>query len=244
MMEQFMKLPPAQKAGVLAAILAAIGAGSYFMLIDPEMSRADKAKRDLHKVEGELHGLTSTASAKELTRLRRLKDELVEQDKENRKMLPTSEEVPDFIEQVNRDARDSGLSVSRFERLKTRERSMVNAIPVRMVVRGSMIDFIKFLRIYASPMRRVIHLKNLRIETVAPNLGVLGKEITDSKPIEEQKRDLTTPEEWLLEHIAVAELARKRSIIKATFTAYAFTWTGKEPANPPPPEGEGKKKRT
>ena len=185
MMEQFMKLPPAQKAGVLAAILAVIGAGSYFMLIDPEMSRADKAKKDLHRVEGELRGLTSTASAKELTRLRRMKDELVEQDKENRKMLPTSEEVPDFIEQVNRDARDSGLSVSRFERLKTRERSMVNAIPVRMVVRGSMIDFIKFLRIYASPMRRVIHLKNLRIETVAPNLGVLGKEITDSKPIEE-----------------------------------------------------------
>ncbi len=244
MMEQFMKLPPAQKAGVLAAILAVIGAGAYFMLIDPEVSRGDKAQADLRKVEGELQGLTSAASGKELQRLRKLKDELVEQDKEDRKMLPANEEVPDFIEQVNRDARASGLSVSRFERLATLERSMVNAIPVRMVVRGSMIDLVKFLRIYASPNRRVIHLKKLRIETIEPELGLLGKELTDAKPIEEQKRELTTPEEWLLEHIGVHELARKRSKIKATFVAYAFTWTGKEPVNPQPPETEGKKKRT
>ena len=244
MMEQFMKLPPAQKAGVLAAILAVIGAGGYFMLIDPEMSRADQAQGDLRKVEGELQGLTSLASGKELKRLRKQKDELVEQDKEDRKMLPTSEELPDFIAQVNRDARNSGLRVSRFARLKTRQRSMVNAIPVQMVVRGSMIDLIKFLRIYASPKRRVIHLKKLTIETIEPNIGVLGKELTDSKPIEEQKRDLTTPEEWLLEHIGVHELARKRSKVKATFVAYAFTWTGKEPTEPQEPETDGKKKRT
>ena len=117
-------------------------------------------------------------------------------------------------------------------------------VVTRMVVRGSMIDLIKFLRIYASPRRRMIHLKKLRIETVSPNIGVLGKELTDSKPIEEQKRELTTPEEWLLEHIGVHELARKRSKVKATFVAYAFIWTGKEPTEPQPPETDGKKKRT
>ncbi|MCO4759965.1 MAG: type 4a pilus biogenesis protein PilO [Myxococcales bacterium] len=243
MLEQFMKLPPAQKAGVLAAILVVIGAGGYFLVIDPEVSRATKAEGDVRRVTGELKGLDLKASGEELKRLRKLKDELVEANKEDRKMLPASEEVPDFIEQVNRDARASGLSVKRFERLETHQRNMVNAIPVKMVVRGSMIDLIKFLRIYASPSRRVIHLKQLQIETIAPDLSVLGKELKDSKPIEEQKITPNTPDEWLLQNIGIQELARKRSSVKATFIAYAFTWTGKEAANPTPSEEDGKKKK-
>ncbi len=244
MLEQFMKLPPAQKAGVLAAILAVVGAGGYFMLIDPEFAKADKAKKDLRRVEGELQGLQASARDEELVKLRKIKDELVERDKENRKLLPTSDELPNFIENVHKDALKAGLRVRRFERLKTKERSMVHAIPVKMVVKGSMIDFIKFLRVYAGPKRRVIHLRDMNLEIIQPDYGVLGQELRQSRPVEEQKRAFTTPEENILERILVTELARKRTHVLATFVAYAFIWTGKEPENPEPPEVEGKKKRT
>ena len=42
-MDQFMKLPPGQKAAVLAAVLAVIGLGMYFLLVDPQLGRAAAA---------------------------------------------------------------------------------------------------------------------------------------------------------------------------------------------------------
>ena len=97
-MDQFMKLPPGQKAAVLAAVLAVIGLGMYFLLVDPQLGRAAAARASVQKTEKELAELKSAASMEELTKLRKLNDELNEKNKEAKKMLPASEEVPDLID--------------------------------------------------------------------------------------------------------------------------------------------------
>ena len=245
MMEQFFKLTAPQKAGVLAAVLAVIGAGGYFLLIDPAITEAKQNDRDLRGAEAELTGLASVASHDELVKLAKRKDEMVEADKENRKMLPSSAEVPDLIETVQRDALANGLVVTRFDRLDTRNLNMVDAVPVRMTVTGSMIDVIKFLRIYASPERRVLHMRKLTIENVPGDLGELLKELRSSlTPDQIAELPKQTPEERKMELIEVLDLARKKSIVRATFTAYAFTWTGKPPPEDAEPEALGKRKRT
>ncbi len=245
MMEQFLKLPPAQKAGVLLAILAVIGAGAYFLLIDPELTRAKQSERDLDSATAEMQGLSQVATPEALEQLRKLKDELVEADKENRKMLPSAAEVPDLIETIQKDALQNNLVVSRFDRLETRHQDLVDAVPVRMTVTGSLLDLLTFLRTYAGPTRRVIHLRGLSIEVVPPQLGELEKEFKASLPPELQRRgENLTDAEKQLQNIEVFSLGRKKSVVRATFTAYAYTWTGS-----PPPEGtetgpEGKRKRT
>ena len=236
MMDQFMKLPPLQKLGVLAAILVVIGGGAYFMLIDPELGRKAQSEITLKQKRKELADLQAKATEPQLRKLRGKKDRLVEEDKENRKMLPTSDEVPDFIESVQKDAIASGLTVSRFDRLKTEQHELVNAIPVKMTVQGSMLHLISFLRIYAGNDRRVITLRNIVIEDVRPDYGKLKKVLEASKPLEDQKRPNKSPEEKLHAAIELRQLARKKSLIRATFVAYAYTWTGAKP------EGEGPKK--
>lgn len=246
MMEQFLKLPPAQKAGVLAAILAVIGAGAYFLLIDPETTRGNQSERDLQTAQSELSGLQQVAKPEELARLRKRKDDLVEADKENRKMLPSAAEVPDLIETIQKDALANNLKVSRFDRLETAHQDLVDAVPVRMTVTGSLLDLVTFLRTYAGPTRRVIHLRKLSIETVPPDFGGLEIEYRNSLPPEQQKKTSSglTDAEKKLQTIEILALGRKKSVVRATFTAYAYTWTGE-----PPPEGsetpnEGKRKRT
>lgn len=229
MMEQFLKLPPLQKLGVLAAILVVIGGGAYFMLIDPELGRKTQSEILFKKTQKELAELQAQATEDGLRKLRTAKDQLVEEDKENRKMLPTSNEVPDFIESVQKDAIASGLSVSRFDRLKTERHDLVNAIPVKMTVQGSMLHLISFLRIYAGNERRVITLTNIVIEDVRPDHGALKKVLEASKPLEDQQRGAKTPEEKLVASIELRHLARKKSQVRATFVAYAYTWTGEKP---------------
>ena len=227
-MDQFMKLPPGQKAAVLAAVLAVIGLGMYFLLVDPQLGRAAAARASVQKTEKELAELKSAASMEELTKLRKLNDELNEKNKEAKKMLPASEEVPDLIDSVQNDAVHVGLQVKRFERLKEENQDMYLAIPIRMVVEGKMNDLIRFMRIYAGNDRRVIHLKELTIDQQPPEPDVVKKKVALAHPeTKGQQRAAVTPEEKLLAAIEEAELVFEMVTVRATFTAYAYTWTGK-----------------
>jgi len=249
MFEQFMKLPPAQKAGVLAAVLAVIGAGVYFMAIEPPIATTEKNEMQLKKIQTELTQLRSSARDETVVKLRREKDELVERDKENRKMLPTSDEVPDFIDLVQRDAVSAGLRVTRFDRLPTQSEDLVNAIPVKMSVQGTMLDLIAFMRVYASGDRRVINIRSLSIEEVKADMGKIRTEWKESQPLVDNDLEvshLKSDDERLLERIEMLELARKKAAIRATFVAFAYIWTG-EPAKKGPdgaPRKKRKKKRT
>lgn len=247
-----MKLPPAQKAAVLAVVLAVIGVGLYFLLIDPELARADQARGNLKRLDGEIAQLNTEFTPEEQERLRKLKDELIEKDKENRKMLPGAEEVPDFIEAVQTDAKDVGLSVKRFDRLPEESEDMYVSIPIKMTVEGSMLELVRFLRIYAGNERRVINLRDLAIEQVPPDEAALKAAVQAAKPLEVEKTAAgqpiaKSPEQVMLEKIELMEESRKQSRVRATFTAYAFTWTGKpaeqkEGGGPRPQKA--KKKRT
>lgn len=230
-MDQFMKLPPAQKAAVLAAVLAVIGVGLYFLLVDPELVRAEQNRNNLRRVDQEIVSLQTDATPEERERLRKLKDELLEQDKENRKMLPNADEIPDFVEGVQKDAVQVGLEVRRFERNQEENHDLYNATPIKMTVEGSMLEFMQFLRIYAGPERRVVNLRDLNVEQLPADQQKLKAQLQALKPQETAAKGATvaakTPEEVLLESIEIAEQARKNQRIRATFVAYAFTWTGK-----------------
>lgn len=246
-MDQFMKLPPGQKAAVLAAILAVIGLGMYFLLVDPQMGRAAKARADLVKTEKELKDLQAAASPEELAKLHKQRDELEEKNKESKKMLPSTEEVPDFIDSVQGDAKAVGLQVKRFERLAEQGQDLYTSIPIRMVVEGKMLDLVRFMRIYSGNDRRVIHLRDLSVETIPPEADAVKRKMLQTHGEMQQSggRGQMTPEEKLLAAIEEADLTRELSQVRATFTAYAFTWTGKPaPAGIAAPVSRGVKKRT
>lgn len=250
-MDQFMKLPPAQKAAVLAAVLAVLGVGMYFLAVDPELARGDQQRQNLAKLDKDIAGMGGDITLEEMERLRKLKDELIEADKENRKMLPSADEIPDFIDAVQHDARSVGLRVIKFERLEAEADDLYNSIPIKMSVQGSVLDLIQFLRVYAGPERRVINIRDLSIENMSPDLVALRLQMLASKPLDATGKPGGTmasksPEEQLLEQIEVMELARKDAKVRATFTAYAFTWTGKpvQRAENAPVTKKAKKKRT
>lgn len=243
-MDQFMKLPPGQKAAVLAAVLAVLGLGMYFLLVDPQLGRASAARAGLQKAERDVAELKAAASVEELAKLRKQNDELNELNKESRKMLPATEEVPDLIDSVQGDAMHVGLQVRKFERLKEETQDMYLAIPIRMVVEGKMLDLIRFLRIYAGNDRRVVHIKDLNIDQLLPEPDLIRKKLATTRPASRGQERAQTPEEKLLGAIEEAELVFDLVTIRATFTAYAYTWTGK-PAPPGAiPAGRIVRKRT
>ncbi|MSP92404.1 MAG: hypothetical protein EXR79_11485 [Myxococcales bacterium] len=224
-----MKLPPAQKAAVLAAVLAVLGIGMYFFAVDPELARGDEARVNVARVEADIQKLAATATPEELDRLRTHKDELIDKDKENRKMLPTADEIPDFIETVQRDARRVGLAVTRFDCLPGTTSNYYNAVPVKVIVEGPMRNLIQFLQVYAGGERRVINIRDLAIDQAPIDAALLDNLMRASSPLEDATvgRQATSPELAYNAGIDRALIAKAHSKVRATFTAFAFVWTGK-----------------
>ncbi len=251
--EQFFKLPPAQRAAVIAAVLAVMAVGLYFLIVDPELARAQDATTKLEKFDKDIAALKLLASPAEQERLRKLREELVETDKENRKMLPAADEIPDFIDNVQNDAKAVGLQVRKFERLAEDSWDLYNTIPIKMAVEGNTKQLIQFMRIYAGPDRRMINIRDLVVEQIPDDLGAIKTRNAKMHPVEkdENGKDIvtakgTTPEDQLREHIELLKLARESSQVRASFVAYAFTWTGR-PAKAEAGKSAakvGKKKRT
>ena len=252
-MEQFFKLPPAQRAAVLAALVAVIGLGLYFAMVDPELTRAEQNRRNLQNTQAEVEALRAQASPAIREAARKKKDELVERDRENRKMLPTADEIPNFIESVQLDATKVGLVVKRLDRLAEESEDNYNSIPIRMTVEGSMLDFVEFLRIYAGDERRVINIRDMQIEQVVPDLVAIQRQLdaarapamVDGKEVAKVASQ-PTPEERLRNLLLVRAEARKAAVVRATFVAYAFVWTGKpaELKEGQVPKPKAKRKRT
>jgi hypothetical protein len=117
-----------------------------------------------------------------------------------------------------------------------------------MTVEGSHLQFLQFLRIYAGNDRRVINLRDMSIERVPPDMGLLKTQLEASKPLDQQKKGeiAATPEAQLLESLELAEEGRKNTIVRATFVASAFVWTGKpaELIDGQARRDKGRKKRT
>jgi Tfp pilus assembly protein PilO len=229
-MDQFMKLPPAQKAAVFAGILVVLALGLYFGLVDPELGKADQARAQLKKLDNDVKTLKSSASAEAADKLRKEKDELVEEDKKRRAGFPSADEIPKFIDAVQADAANIHLMIKRFDRLQEESEDLYNAIPIKVTLEGSVQQLIEFLRLYAGMGRRLINIRGLTIETLVPDAGLIRTAYDAAhKPVEGEKKHETnkSPEAALYEKFELADMSRDRTTIRATFTAYAFVWTGK-----------------
>jgi hypothetical protein len=78
-----------------------------------------------------------------------------------------------------------------------------------------------------------------------PDMGALTIEYKKSLPPEQQAAAAgLSGAEKKLETLEILALARKKSTVRATFTAYAYTWTGEPAPESGEPSQEGKRKRT
>lgn len=230
-MEQFMKLPPGQKAAVFFGAVALLGVGMYFLMVAPEIERGDNARKDLAKAERDLAALKTEATPEEEERLQKRKDELIEANKEHRKMLPSPDNVSTFIGSVQRDAEQLGLRAT-FQTRPVEMHDMYLASPVNIVgVEGTMTQLMQFLRLYAGSERQVVQIRDLRVERVKRDAAVL-KEAVRARELPGAAAAAgtgsnKTPEDELLERIAIAEEERRQSLVRAQFVANALFWTGK-----------------
>jgi type IV pilus assembly protein PilO len=156
--QDFATLPVGGKVLVLLFLLAAFSAAYFFALYQP--LREDIAAANQQKVQ--LDAQFEEAQDRQ-TRFRELNAMLAERqsvDRQNLRVLPEASEIPAFLQDLNRLAELSGLSIQQVEPRPEEPQELYVRLPVTLELRGRYHQIAKFFY-NVSNLERAINMENL-----------------------------------------------------------------------------------
>lgn len=241
-MDRFDALPLQQKLLILTGVLMIVAGAAWFFGISPLEASIAGTKGKQNKLSQEHQALAKYKQREMVTKLDEEEQAEIAKIDENKNLLPTEDQLPEFIQSIKSDADVAGLEIMKFDVGNRELEDYYARVPVSIRVVGTSLQLITFLKTLAAPNRRIVNVAGMKISKVADNtanLRVLMGETDQYRAIQAIARERSlTPQETRALRIAEYEAKSKLSLIQAEFTAYAFSYTG-EPA----PAGKGKKKK-
>jgi type IV pilus assembly protein PilO len=160
MLEQFAKVPVPQKAGGLAAIVALIALGTYFLSVSDNIDMIAALDSKIQKQEAELTKLQQQAQHR--TQFMREVDRLKLRLREAEEQLPKAAEIPKVLKDIDYEATQAGLRVDRFEPQGEQVQGDFAAVPLKMTIRGNYHEIAVFLD-RLSKMPRIVNVTDLNM---------------------------------------------------------------------------------
>ncbi|HOD00646.1 MAG TPA: type 4a pilus biogenesis protein PilO [Myxococcota bacterium] len=235
-MNKFFDLPLIQRILIVAIALAVVTGGGFYLLILPTTQAISREQIKLKNTMNEYSKLREYDAPEFKQEMDRQKAEAVKQREAYAKMLPREDELPDLIDALKREADNSGLALTRFEPNKEGEvgdgyRGL--AFDVEMI--GSYHQIVTFMNNLAAPSKRIINAKNLNIQLVpSDQLQKSAGDVGMLRVIMEREtaRGLTPTEKYAKAVLLFDDIAKRR-LLKVTFTAMAYVYTGERAPTAP-----------
>lgn len=164
-LDLLLERPPAQRMLFLLATALLLGASDYFLVHRPFADRIARTTAQL-----DLARLDEARLRRELSRLPQLREELAGLRRELQSRVPRVGEPSTLLESVTARAALSRLEVVRFHPGAPVDREHFTEIPVKVELKGSFHDLLKFLERSAGS-RRLPSPRDLVIETLDAENG-------------------------------------------------------------------------
>lgn len=235
-MDKFLELPLPQRLLVVGVVLALIGGATYYFLISSLSDEIANHNKKYKSLATDIAKLKEYDSAEFRLRMDAERAEAEKRRASYMRMLPREEELPDLITSLKADADGTGLIVSKLEPIRRREDGEgYRGIPFALEVAGTYYQLVSFLEAIAAPGKRLINVKNLTIDVTTPGAleGAAG-DVGMLRVLNERERErgLTPNEKYVKAVLLFDEIAR-RVLLRATFIAMAYVYTGGAPAPAP-----------
>ena len=166
--DKLLAIPTSQKAALLVAVMAMIGAAWYFLMfeevaagIDKENARTPALNKTLSEEQEVAKNLQSYRD--EIEVLKKVRDEM-------RDRLPENAEIADLLQKINGQAKIVGLEIARFERGDTVPETLYARIPVKMTLKGSFNQVSTFFY-YLGRLTRIVNVENIELAAVSRQGG-------------------------------------------------------------------------
>lgn len=245
-MDKFGELPIQQRLLIIVIAMLLMAGLVYFLLITDMEAALAKATAEYNKFNKEHQELAKYQESGQLEKLR--EEEQAERAKieENKKLLPTEDELPNFIQSIKSDADTVTLDIQKFEVDERQLEDYYTKIPIKVEAVGTFPNLVAFFKTLASPSKRITNVKDLEVKALDFNItklkNVLGQRSDAMREIEGQELSVEdasrSPEFQRYIKLKQYEALYAQALVEAKFTVYAFTYTGKLM-----PESEKKKRQ-
>lgn len=160
LIERINKLATPAKAGIIAAIILLITAGTYFALIadlDTVIAgiKADQNAKEITLAEKQ-------AIADNLNERRKEMDALDQQFQEALTQLPEKKDIEELLSQLSDVGKKSGLEISKVIPGAEAAEGFYSRIPISMAVSGNYNEIAMFLQEIAN-LRRIVNVTDLKL---------------------------------------------------------------------------------
>lgn len=163
--EQFSRLPLKHKLIGLAGVTLLFGVVFYLIFysdIDTELQSLD---REISRLEREVASYEE--KKQRYMAFRAEVNNLLEEQKELVKVLPTQAEIPSFLQSLHAQAELIGLTILQFKPSQERRKKFYAQIPVMMSISGTYHQIKRFF--YAvGQLKRIVNIGNLNLGKPVP----------------------------------------------------------------------------
>lgn len=232
-MNKFLELPLPQRLLILGIVLAVIGGGAYYLFISSVSDLIASQATQYKGLMNEYSKLKEYDSSTFKEKLDAQRAEALKRGAEYEKMLPSAKELPDLIASIKTDGDAAGLVVSKFEPSKLEESGPgYRGIPFTVEVVGNYHQLVNFLKALSAPSKRIVNARELSIVLAPPGTvnGFAGDVGILHVLLEREKVRGLSPNELYAKEVLLFEDNANRSILKASFTAVAYVYTGGDSA--------------
>jgi Tfp pilus assembly protein PilO len=231
-MDQILNLPLSKKILLFLGLSLLIDGGAYMLLVNDAQGNVDGLRRRLGTQRHALEKIKKEYTEDKLVALERETSELRKKISDNEKLLPTKDELAEFILRIKNHADISGLTVVRFSKRDKVYEEKYSMIPIRMEAYGTTVQLVKFFRTLADPKERLVNIRRLEVNWLTSFGKAVRPQAMNDADLAEVHRmasqaDLRKLDSSLAERLdRLVTLDRQARVgrVKATFTVNAFTF--------------------
>jgi type IV pilus assembly protein PilO len=170
--ERFAKLPVRQKYLGLIVALGLLG-GAFYMLFYSELSD-EIAKLDRQRANLEIEKNKYEEQKQKYMAFRAEVKKLLRKKKALLKELPTTAEIPSFLQSLHAQAELAGLNIKTFRKQKEVRRGFYGEIPVRMAIEGTYHQITRFFYSVGN-LKRIVTVRDVLLGTSRKKAGTASK---------------------------------------------------------------------
>lgn len=159
-LNQINKAPVATKLGVVGALVVALTAANFFLLVSPDMDEIGRRQQELRTLEDDL--IQKQSIANNLAQFKREKEILERRLAQALTELPNEANMAELISSLSEIGNKSGLTINVIEPQAEAKQSFYASIPIVMAVKGNFHEIGVFLD-SLSKLARIVNVTNLKL---------------------------------------------------------------------------------
>ena len=175
-LEKFNRAPTKFKALGFIGFCLLLWGVFWYMFYSDATDQVAKLDREVTQLEEEKQGYED--KKQKYLALRSEVKKLEQEQKELIKILPTSAEIPNYLQTLHAQAELAGLNIQTFDRQPEVTEQFYAKIPVRMVINGPYHNIAKFMY-SVGRLKRIVNIQDVLLST--PKADAQGKVILTAK---------------------------------------------------------------